>query len=85
MIAIIEVRCDLQEDRLLRADFVNRRKQFAELAFLLESAKAGRVRRADVDRQVASNWRHPAHAERIVRDSIGTVLVRADVHADHTV
>src|SRR4051794_16796094 len=76
---------DLQEDRrpMLGTRLANRREQGLESSFILELAKPGRVWRADVDREVPRNRCHGAHAAHIIGDAIDTVLVRADVDANH--
>ena len=57
-------------------------QQFGKLLLRLHVAQARRVRRGDVHGQVGGQRREAAHADLVVADAVGAVLVGADVDAD---
>ena len=61
---------------------MTRDKQLAKLFTRLHVAQARRVRRGDVDGQIAGVGRKPGNAAFIVSDAVGAVLVGADIDAD---
>jgi hypothetical protein len=81
-----EVGRDFQENRWLADGLCPRRhharQQLGEAFTRLHGTQARRVRRGDVDSQIGRQRRETRHAKLVVADTVGAVLVGADVDTD---